>query len=194
MLKACIFSRPTPPAVPDDRRIQRALSCTQRNPGAGRHRGSPSPTPVPTLAYTKIRTGSAFSVPGPGDHAARRPPPPRRARKPPPAPDVFDIVRGPGALNEQNEFDASGVRTVGASTQVPDGDRDRASIAGGACVGAGTATGRNSCTTCTGAPLNAGADLWRTNETRGGGPRSAHELIRAAAGGGIRVVEIPSTT
>ena len=62
-------------------------------------------------AYTKIRTGSAFSEPdlvitSPATAAAAL------RTKTTTGAYVFDIVRGPGALNQQNEFDVFGVRTV----------------------------------------------------------------------------------
>lgn len=70
-------------------------------------------------AYTKIRTGSAFSEP---DNVLTSPATAAAAlrTKTTTGAYVFDIVRGPGSLNQQNEFDVSGVRTV-TSSQVPDG-------------------------------------------------------------------------
>ncbi len=112
-------------------------------------------------AYTKIRTGSAFSEPdlvitSPATAAAAL------RTKTTTGAYVFDIVRGPGALNQQNEFDVFGVRTV-VSTQVPDGTAIVLSIAGGACVG-WIRHGLELMYNPYGGTTNAGADLWRTNQ------------------------------
>jgi HK97 family phage major capsid protein len=84
-------------------------------------------------AYTKIRTGSAFSEP---DLVLTSPTTAAAAlrTKTTTGAYVFDIVRGPGGLNQQNEFDVFGVRTV-TSTQVPDGTAIVMSVQGGAAVG-----------------------------------------------------------
>ena len=86
-----------------------------------------------SLAYVKIRTGSAFSEPdlvitSPATAAAAL-----RSKSTTGA-YIFDVVRGPAVLNQQNEFDMFGVRTV-TSTQCPDGTAIAMSIQGGAAVG-----------------------------------------------------------
>jgi HK97 family phage major capsid protein len=86
-----------------------------------------------SLAYVKIRTGSAFSEPdlvltSPATAAAALRSKDLNNRY------LFELMRGPGALNQQNEFDVFGVRTV-TSTQCPDGTAIVMSISGGAAVG-----------------------------------------------------------
>lgn len=112
-------------------------------------------------AYTKIRTGSAFSEPdlvltSPATAAAAL------RTKTSTGAYVFDIVRGPGGLNQQNEFDVFGVRTV-TSTQVPDGTAIVMSIQGGAAVG-WIRMGLELMYNPYGGTTDAGADLWRTNQ------------------------------
>ncbi|MGO9352484.1 MAG: phage major capsid protein [Mycobacterium sp.] len=112
-------------------------------------------------AYTKIRTGSAFSEPdlvitSPATAAAAL------RTKTTTGAYVFDIVRGPGALNQANEFDVFGVRTV-TTTQCPDGTAIVLSIQGGACVG-WIRHGLELMYNPYGGTTDAGADLWRTNQ------------------------------
>jgi HK97 family phage major capsid protein len=114
-----------------------------------------------SLAYVKIRTGSAFSEPdlvitSPTTAAAIL------RTKSTTGSYIFDVVRGPGGLNQQNEFDIFGVRTV-TSTQVPDGTAIVMSIQGGAAVG-WIRMGLELMYNPYGGTTDAGADLWRTNQ------------------------------
>ena len=114
-----------------------------------------------SLAYVKIRTGSAFSEPdlvvmSPTTAAAIL------RTKATTGSYIFDVVRGPGGLNQQNEFDIFGVRTV-TSTQVPDGKAIVMSIQGGAAVG-WIRMGLELMYNPYGGTTDAGADLWRTNQ------------------------------
>lgn len=114
-----------------------------------------------SLAYVKIRTGSAFSEPdlvltSPATAAAAL-----RSKSTTGA-YIFDVVRGPGALNQQNEFDVFGVRTV-TSTQCPDGTAIAMSIQGGAAVG-WIRMALELMYNPYGGTTDAGADLWRTNQ------------------------------
>jgi HK97 family phage major capsid protein len=114
-----------------------------------------------SLAGVKIRNGSAFSeadlvVMSPTTAAAVL------RTKSTTGSYIFDVVRGPGGLNQQNEFDIFGVRTV-TSTQVPDGTAIVMSIQGGACVG-WIRMGLELMYNPYGGTTDAGADLWRTNQ------------------------------
>ena len=114
-----------------------------------------------SLSYVKIRTGSAFAEPdlvitSPVTAAAAL-----RSKSTTGA-YIFDVVRGPGGLNQQNEFDVFGVRTV-TSTQVPDGVAIVMSIQGGAAVG-WIRMGLELMYNPYGGTTDAGADLWRTNQ------------------------------
>jgi HK97 family phage major capsid protein len=114
-----------------------------------------------SLAYVKIRTGSAFSEPdlvitSPATAAAAL-----RSKSTTGA-YIFDVVRGPAALNQQNEFDVFGVRTV-TSTQCPDGTAIVMSIQGGAAVG-WIRMGLELMYNPYGGTTDAGTDLWRTNQ------------------------------
>ena len=114
-----------------------------------------------SLAYVKIRTGSAYSEPdlvitSPATAAAAL-----RSKSTTGA-YIFDVVRGPGALNQQNEFDVFGVRTV-TSTQCPDGTAIVMSPQGGAAVG-WIRMGLELMYNPYGGTTDAGADLWRTNQ------------------------------
>jgi HK97 family phage major capsid protein len=114
-----------------------------------------------SMAYVKIRTGSAFSEPdlvltSPATAAAAL-----RSKSSTGA-YIFDIVRGPGALNQQNEFDVFGVRTV-TSSQCPDGTAIVMSRQGGAVVG-WIRMGLEVMYNPYGGTTDAGADLWRTNQ------------------------------
>jgi HK97 family phage major capsid protein len=114
-----------------------------------------------SLAYVKIRTGSAFSEPeivitSPATAAAAL-----RSKSTTGA-YIFDVVRGPAALDQRNEFDVFGVRTV-TSTQVPDGTAIVMSISGGAAVG-WIRMGLELMYNPYGGTTDAGVDLWRTNQ------------------------------
>jgi HK97 family phage major capsid protein len=112
-------------------------------------------------AYVKIRTGPAFSEPdlvltSPATAAAAL------RTKTTTGAYVFDIVRGPAGLNQQNEFDVFGVRTV-TSTQCPDGTAIVMSIQGGAAVG-WIRMALELMYNPYGGTTDAGTDLWRTNQ------------------------------
>jgi HK97 family phage major capsid protein len=114
-----------------------------------------------SLAYVKIRPGSAYSEPdlvitSPAAAAAAL-----RSKSTTGA-YIFDVVRGPGALNQQNEFDVFGVRTV-TSTQCPDGTAIVMSRQGGAAVG-WIRMGLELMYNPYGGTTDAGVDLWRTNQ------------------------------
>lgn len=114
-----------------------------------------------SMAYTKIRTGSAFSEPdlvvtSPATVAAAL------RSKTTTGAYVFDIVRGPAALDQRNEFDVFGCRTV-TSTQVPDGTAIVMSIQGGAAVG-WIRMNLELMYNPYGGTTDAGTDLWRTNQ------------------------------
>ena len=120
-----------------------------------------APADALSLAYTKIRTGSTFSeadlvVMSPTTASAIL-----RSKSTTGA-YIFDVVRGPGGLNQQNEFDVFGVRTV-TSTQVPDGTAIVMSIQGGAAVG-WIRMGLELSYNPFGGTTDAGDDLWRTNQ------------------------------
>jgi HK97 family phage major capsid protein len=120
-----------------------------------------APADAISLAYTKIRNGSAFSeadlvVMSPTTAAAIL------RTKSSTGSYIFDVVRGPGGLNQQNEFDIFGTRTV-TSTQVPDGTAIVMSIQGGACVG-WIRMALELMYNPYGGTTDAGADLWRTNQ------------------------------
>jgi hypothetical protein len=113
------------------------------------------------LAYVKIRTGPAFSEPdlvltSPATAAAAL------RSKATTGQYIFDVVRGPGSMNQQNEFDVFGVRTV-TSTQCPDGTAIVMSINGGAAVG-WIRMGLEIMYNPFGGTTDAGTDLWRTNQ------------------------------
>jgi HK97 family phage major capsid protein len=112
-------------------------------------------------AYVKIRTGSAFSEP---DLVLTSPATAAAALRSKSTTDqyIFDVVRGPGALNQSNEFDVFGVRTV-TSTMCPDGTAIVMSIGGGAAVG-WIRMGLELMYNPYGGTTDAGADLWRTNQ------------------------------
>ena len=114
-----------------------------------------------SLAYTKIRTGSAFSEP---DLVIMSPTTAASIlrTKATTGTYIFDVVRGPAGLNQQNEFDIFGVRTV-TSTQVPDGKAIVLSIQGGAAVG-WIRMQLELMYNPYGGTTDAGADLWRTNQ------------------------------
>jgi len=114
-----------------------------------------------SLAYVKIRTGSAFAEP---DLVITSPTTAAAAlrTKTTQGAYIFDIVRGPGALNQQNEFDVFGVRTV-TSSQCPDGTAIVLSIQGGAAVG-WIRMGLELMYIPYGGTTDAGTDLWRTNQ------------------------------
>jgi HK97 family phage major capsid protein len=114
-----------------------------------------------SLAYVKLRTGSAFAEPdlvvtSPATAAAAL-----RSKSTTGA-YIFDIVRGPSGLNQQNEFDVFGVRTV-TSTQVPDGTAIVMSIQSGAAVG-WIRMALELMYNPYGGTTDAGVDLWRTNQ------------------------------
>lgn len=114
-----------------------------------------------SLAYVKLRTGSAFCEPdlvitSPATAAAAL-----RSKSTTGA-YIFDVVRGPSGLNQQNEFDVFGVRTV-TSSQCPDGTAIVMSINGGAAVG-WIRMGLEIMYNPYGGTTDAGDDLWRTNQ------------------------------
>jgi HK97 family phage major capsid protein len=114
-----------------------------------------------SLAYVKLRTGSAFCEPdlvitSPATAAAAL-----RSKSTTGA-YIFDVVRGPSGLNQQNEFDVFGVRTV-TSTQCPDGTAIVMSINGGAAVG-WIRMALELQYNPYGGTTDAGVDLWRTNQ------------------------------
>jgi HK97 family phage major capsid protein len=114
-----------------------------------------------SLAYVKIRTGSSFAEPdlvvtSPATAAAALRTKDLQNRY------LFEIMRGPGALNQQNRFDVFGV-PVETSTQVPDGTAIVMSIAGGAAVG-WIRMGLEIMYNPYGGTTDAGTDLWRTNQ------------------------------
>jgi HK97 family phage major capsid protein len=114
-----------------------------------------------SLAYVKIRTGSAFSEP---DLVIMSPTTAASIlrTKATTGSYIFDVYRGPGGINQQNEFDIFGVRCV-TSTQVPDGTAIVMSIQGGAAVG-WIRMGLELMYNPYGGTTDAGADLWRTNQ------------------------------
>jgi HK97 family phage major capsid protein len=119
------------------------------------------PADAISLACVLIRIGSAFSEPdlvvmSPKTAAAIL------RTKSTTGSYIFDVVRGPGGLNQLNEFDIFGVRTV-TSTQVPDGTAIVMSIQGGAAVG-WIRMGLELMYNPYGGTTDAGADLWRTNQ------------------------------
>jgi hypothetical protein len=114
-----------------------------------------------SLAYVKIRTGASFAEPdlvvtSPATAAAALRTKDLQNRY------LFEIMRGPGALNQQNRFDVFGV-PVETSTQIPDGTAIVMSIAGGACVG-WIRMGLEIMYNPYGGTTDAGVDLWRTNQ------------------------------
>jgi HK97 family phage major capsid protein len=114
-----------------------------------------------SLAYVKLRTGSAFCEPdlvitSPATAAAAL-----RSKSTTGA-YIFDVVRGPSGLNQQNEFDVFGVRTV-TSAQCPDGTAIVMSINGGAAV-SWIRMALELQYNPYGGTTDAGVDLWRTNQ------------------------------
>jgi HK97 family phage major capsid protein len=114
-----------------------------------------------SLAYVKLRTGSAFCEPdlvitSPATAAVAL-----RSKSTTGA-YIFDVVRGPSGLNQQNEFDVFGVRTV-TSAQCPDGTAIVMSINGGAAVG-WIRMALELQYNPYGGTTDAGVDLWRTNQ------------------------------
>jgi hypothetical protein len=86
-----------------------------------------------SMAYVKIRTGAAICEP----HLVLTSPDTAAAAlrsKTSTGAYIFDLMRGPGALDQQNEFDVFGV-PVRTSTQCPDGTAIVMSRQGGAVVG-----------------------------------------------------------
>jgi HK97 family phage major capsid protein len=115
-----------------------------------------------SLAYVQIRTGASFAEPdlvitSPATAAAAA----LRSKSTTGA-YIFDVVRGPGSLNQQNEFDVFGVRTV-TSTQCPDGTAIVLSRHGGGAVG-WIRMGLEVMYNPYGGTTGAGTDLWRTNQ------------------------------
>lgn len=120
-----------------------------------------APADAISLGYVKIRTGSAFSEPdlnvmSPATAAAIL------RTKASTGSYIFDVYRGPAGLNQQDEFDIFGVRTV-TSTQVPDGTCITMSRQGGAAVG-WIRMGLELMYNPYGGTTDAGTDLWRTNQ------------------------------
>jgi HK97 family phage major capsid protein len=112
-------------------------------------------------AYVKIRTGSAYAEPDLVITSVATAAAALRTKSTTGA-YIFDIVRGPGSLNQQNEFDVFGVRTV-VSSQCPDGTAIVMSVQGGAAVG-WIRSALEIAFNPFGGTTDAGVDLWRTNQ------------------------------